>query len=148
MDRDKTRGGTVGQGVSTARRALPLSFSVASGAGGARPGARRPTRSVPPLDPIERRVLQGMAKLWSTDEAAFMAACSPSLIRKAVRDGHLEGIKRTYYRNEGPGGRILRRVRLLVPDWALRNWMGSHFFRPTGDGAGWKQRPGRKAKGS
>jgi hypothetical protein len=89
-----------------------------------------------------------MAKLWSTDEAAFMAACSPSLIRKAVRDAHLEGIKRTYYRNEGPGGRILRRVRLLVPDWALRNWIASNFLRPTADGKRWKQRAGRKPRAS
>ena len=101
-------------------------------------------RNVPPLDPVERRVLQGMAKLWTSHEAAFMASCSVSLIRKAVRDGDLEGIRRIYYRNEGPGGRIFRRVRLLVPDWALRNWMASNFFQPTADGTRWKQRPGRK----
>jgi hypothetical protein len=69
------------------------------------------------------------------------------LIRKAVRDGHLEGIKRTYYRNDG-AGQILRRVRLLVPDWALRNRMAANFFKPTIDGSRWKERPGRKRQGT
>jgi hypothetical protein len=50
-------------------------------------------RNSPPLDPIERRVLQGVSKLWSTDEAAWLASCSVTLIRKAVRDGHLEGLR-------------------------------------------------------
>src|SRR5215471_6954431 len=84
-----------------------------------------------------------MAKLWTSADAAWLAECSVSLIRKAVRDGKLEGIYRPYYRNNG-AGKILRRIRLLVPDWALRNWMASSFFRPTADGSRWKRRPGRK----
>ncbi len=50
-------------------------------------------RNIPLLDPIERRVLAGLSQLWSSDEAAFIASCSPSLIRTALRNGHLEGIK-------------------------------------------------------
>ncbi len=102
-------------------------------------------RKVPPLNAVERRALAGTAYLWKSHEAAMLASCSVSLIRKAVRDGHLEGIKRPYYRNDG-GGQILRRVRLLIPDWCLRNRMASNFFRPTIDGTRWKQRPGRKCK--
>jgi hypothetical protein len=108
-----------------------------------RPGASFLMRNISPLDPIERRILQGVAKLWTSDEAAWLASCSVTLIRKAVRDGQLEGLRRVYYRNDG-AGQILRRVRLLIPDWALRNWMASNFLRPTADGTRWKKRQGRK----
>ncbi len=80
MSGDETDGGTAGQEMSTARRAAPSSLRVSLRSGG-----------ISPLDPIERRVLQGVAKLWTSHEAAWLASCSVTSIRAAVRDGHLEG---------------------------------------------------------
>jgi len=57
---------------------------------------------------------------WSVPDAALRLGCSQRTVSRLASQGELPGAYKTrWYRNTGPGGKILRRVAWRIPEVAI-----------------------------
>src|SRR5262249_34591538 len=57
---------------------------------------------------------------WTVNDAAIRLGCSPRTVSRLASRGDLPGaFQGRWYRNTGPGGKILRRVAWRIPEVAI-----------------------------
>ncbi len=64
-----------------------------------------------------RNWLAATGMTWRVPDAAFRLGCSERTVSRLARRGELPGaFKQKWFRNTGPGGKILRRVAWRIPE--------------------------------